>query len=141
MSNAEVLAALIEHLALTATPAIAACTLMIRRGVRSTTVLIVVALLTSGLVGIGSFWAYYADPAVGKVFAWLVLLGSAGAIAWVAWRGGTDRKALRGLRSPLLLWLLGSTFIVFFGFLHGGADQAIGMSSTRFSGQLPSDND
>jgi hypothetical protein len=37
--------------------------------------------------------------------------------------------------------VLGSCFIVFLGFLHGGTHDAVPISALRFSGQLPSDND
>jgi hypothetical protein len=126
---------------LTGLPAAAAAMLAVQYGVRSVSLSIGVALATSGMTALGSFWAYYASPTAGKAFAWLTLLGSIEVIAWSAWRGSLARSVLRDLRTPLLLWLLGSTFIVFLGFLHGGADQAISMSATRFSGQLPSDND
>ena len=37
--------------------------------------------------------------------------------------------------------MLGSVFLVFLGFMHGGINAPVGMASTRFSGQLPDDND
>jgi hypothetical protein len=140
-ANAEVLWMLAEHLALTAAPGIAGTLVAMRLGLRSVPLLLAVALAASGLVAILSFWAYYADPSIGRIWAYVVLFGSVEAAVWSAWRGGLDRRLLRQLSVPLLLWVFGSFFVVYLGFLHGGTDQAISMSATRFSWQLPSDND
>ncbi|MBS1846357.1 MAG: hypothetical protein JST53_18260 [Actinobacteria bacterium] len=44
------------------------------------------------------------------------------------------------MATPLALWVLGSAFLVFFGFMHGGENAPIQAANTRFSGVLPSDN-
>jgi hypothetical protein len=140
-ANAEVLWILLEHLALTAAPGIAAALFALRRGVRSVPLILAFALAASGVVAFLSFWAYYASPDVGRIWAYLVLFGAIEVGVWSCWRGGLDRRLLAELRTPLLLWILGSFFVVYFGFLHGGTDLALPASSTRFSGPLPSDND
>jgi hypothetical protein len=140
-ANAEILWILAEHLALTALPGVATALLAMRRGVRSVPVILALALAASGTIALLAFWAYYASPEVGRAWAFVVLLGSLAAVATTSLRGELDRGLLAELRTPLLLWALGCVFVVYLGFLHGGSDQAIGMSATRFSGQLPTDND
>jgi hypothetical protein len=140
-ANAEVLWVLVLHLALTAAPAVAAALFAVRRGLRSIPLILALALAASGAVAILAFWAYFADPTIGQIWAFVVIFGSVEIAVWSLYRGALDRRLLAELRVPLLLWVLGSFFIVYLGFLHGGVDQALSMSSSRFSGQLPSDND
>lgn len=132
---------LLEHLALTALPGVAVTLLAMQRGTRSVPILLCLALASSGLVALAAFWAYYASPTFGQAWDYAVLLGSIGLVLWSWFRGGLDRWLLRKLLTPLLLWALGSCFVIYLGFLHGGTDNAIGMSSLRFTSQLPSDND
>lgn len=140
-SNLEIILVTAEHLALTAAPGIAAALYAVRRGLRDVPLLLAVALAASGVVAFLSFWAYYADPAVGRTWGFLVLFASIQVVAMSVYRGGLDRRLLASLATPLALWALGSLFVVFLGFLHGGAGEAIGMSASRFSGPLPPDND
>ena len=74
---------------------------------------------------------------------WLIvalLFGASVLAIGFCWKeGGLDREILRALRTPFFLWILGSAFVLFFGFLHGGYHNPIPMSALRFSGQLPSD--
>lgn len=137
--SASVVPILVAHLALTALPGAAAALLGARAGLRSAPLLLAIALAASGVVAILSFWAYYAEPLAGETLTWLVLLGSAGAIAWSLYEG-VDRGLLRALATPLALWALGAAFLVFFGFLYGGTEYALTTATTRFSGPLPSDN-
>jgi MFS family permease len=140
-ANGELVAGLIVHLLLLGAPGIAAALYALRRGVREVPIVLAIALATSGVVAFVSFWAYYASPAAGQAWDFLWLLGSI-FLAARCWRAGDlDRDVLRQLSVPLALWVLGSCFVVFLGFLHGGTDHAIPMSALRFSGQLPSDND
>jgi hypothetical protein len=141
MAEAEVLLALLEHLALTAAPGVAAALLVVRQGTRSTPVVVGVALASSGVAAMASLWAYYASPTVGQACDYLVLFGSIEVAVWSWWSGRLDRRVLRPLLTPFALWALGGFFIVFLGFLHGGANEAVRMSASRFSGTLPSDND
>lgn len=140
-ANAEVLWMLLEHLALTAAPGIAAALFALRRGVRSVPLILALALAASGVVAILAFWAYYASPGIGRVWAYVVLFGAIEVGVWSCWRGELDRRLLAELRTPLLLWVLASFFIVYLGFVHGGTELPLPASSTRFSGPLPSDND
>ena len=136
-----VLLVLVEHLALTALPMVAAALFAARRGVRELPLLLAIALAAGGAVAILSFWAYYADPLLGESFGFLALLGSA-VLAIACLRGrGVDAALLRGLGIPLALWALGSAFLVFLGFAHGGIETPLATATTRFSGQLPSDSD
>jgi hypothetical protein len=140
-ANGELIAGLAVHLALLAAPAVAAALLAVRQGVRSVPIQLGIALAASGVAALAAFWAYYADPTVGRVWDFLLLAACLGVLVWV-WREGRVRwEALAPLSVPFALWALGSCFIVFLGFLHGGVDNAIPMSALRFSGQLPSDND
>jgi hypothetical protein len=139
-TNGELAAYLLAHLALVGAPGVAAALFAARRGARNVPVLLAIALVVSGATAFVAFGAYYADSLAGQAWDFLLFFGSALLIVW-CWRGGLDRDLLRQLRTPLLLWVLGSSFVVFLGFLHGGTDNAVTMSSFRFSSQLPSDND
>lgn len=140
-ANGELLAGLAVHLALLGAPGVAAAVFATSRGVRDVPVRLGIALAASGVSAFAAFWAYYADPLVGQTWNFLLLGGSIAIVAWVWREGRLDRGALAPLGVPLGLWVLGSAFVVFLGFLHGGTDNAIPMSALRFSGQLPSDND
>jgi len=140
-ANGELIAGLAVHLALLAAPAVAAALLAVRRGVKSVPLQLGIALAASGIAAFASFWAYYADPTVGRVWDFLLLAACIGVVVWVWREGKIERAALAPLSIPFALWVLGSCFAVFFGFLHGGVDNAIPMSALRFSGPLPSDND
>jgi 4-amino-4-deoxy-L-arabinose transferase-like glycosyltransferase len=140
-ANAQLIAGLGVHLALLGAPGVAAALLATRRGVRDLPVVLGIALAASGVTAFAAFAAYYASPTLGQAWDFLLLAASIAVVAWV-WRGdGFDRRLLRPLAVPLALWILGTSFVVFLGFLHGGVDHAIPMSALRFSGQLPSDND
>ena len=140
-ANAYLIAGLIAHLALTGAPGVAAALYAVRRGARSVPIILGIALAVSGVCAYAAFGAYYADPAVGVVWDFLLLIGSIALAVW-CWRSGElERPLLARLATPLLLWIVGACFITFLGFLHGGTHQAISMSALRFSGQLPSDND
>jgi hypothetical protein len=140
-ANGELVAGLIAHLTLLAAPAIAAAIVATRRGVSSVPVALGIALVASGASAFLAFWAYYADPLVGRTWDYLLLGGSVTVVVW-SWReGGMDWRQLRPLAPPLALWVLGCCFVTFLGFLHGGTHDAVPISALRFSGQLPSDND
>lgn len=137
----KLLSILALHLVLTGLPGAAAALLFARRGVDRVPVLLAIGLVVIGLVAIVSFWAYYADPLVGKSFAWLALFGSVAAIAWSLAGRRIDPALLRGLAVPVALWALGSAFVLFLGFGHGGVETPLATAGTRFSGELPSDAD
>jgi hypothetical protein len=137
----ELLLLLAAHLAMTALPGVAAALFAARNGVRSVPLLLAIGLAASGAVAMGAFWAYYADPTVGQSFSYFALFGSILLTVTTLRGGGLDRRLLRQLATPLALWALGSAFLIFLGFLHGGAEKPIEMASIRFSGQLPTDND
>jgi 4-amino-4-deoxy-L-arabinose transferase-like glycosyltransferase len=140
-ANGELVAGLAVHLTLLAAPGIAAAVLAARQGVRNVVVQLGIALAASGLAAFASFWAFYAGPTVGRVWDFLLLAACVAVVVWVWREGRIEWRALRPLAVPLGLWVLGSCFVTFLGFLHGGTDNAIPMSALRFSGQLPSDND
>jgi 4-amino-4-deoxy-L-arabinose transferase-like glycosyltransferase len=140
-ANAQLIAGLGVHLALLGAPGVAAALLATRRGVRNLPVVLGIALAASGVAAFAAFAAYYASPTLGQAWDFLLLAASIAAVVWVCRGDGFDRRLLRPLAVPLVLWILGTSFVVFLGFLHGGVDHAIPMSALRFSGQLPSDND
>lgn len=129
------------HLALTGLPPIATVLFAARRGIRSVPVLLAIGLAASGVVAMLAFWAYYAEPFLGEVFAYFAFLGSVALAAWCLYDRRPDPGLLRNLATPVGLWALGTVFLVFLGFLHGGADAPVGVSTTRFSHPLPFDND
>jgi hypothetical protein len=129
------------HLVLTALPGAAVVTYVASRGERSLPILLAVALAATGAVAMASFWVYYAWPAAGKGLSLLLPMSSALAL-WlvVKHRGGLDRAMWRPLITPAALWALGSAFVLFLGFDHGGLTSPLATSATRFSHPLPSDN-
>jgi hypothetical protein len=110
-----------------------------RRGLTRVPLLVVIALLASGLVGFLGFWFAYAGVTIGETFAFFVFFGSLLLGGWSIWKGALDRAVLARLAEPLGLWILGSAFLVFLGFLHGGTNLPLSMATTRFSHPLPSD--
>jgi hypothetical protein len=138
-ASAQLLWMLVVHLVLTALPAVFAVFLAGRLGLRSVPLLLGVALAASGATAMLVFWAYFAAPVIGQAVAFVVVLGSIQGI--VLCRDGLDRSLLRELFPPLALWVLGSAFVIYLGFLHGGTDQPIAVAATRFSHPLPSDNE
>jgi hypothetical protein len=138
-ANAELLWMLLEHLALTGLPAALGVVFAMRRGLRSVPLLLGVALVVSGAVAMLAFWAYFADPLIGKTVSFVLVLGSIQGI--VLFRHGLDRSLLRQLAVPAALWALGSAFVVYLGFLHGGTDSSIAVAGSRFSHALPTDNE
>jgi len=131
---------LAAHLVLTGLPGVAATLLAARCGVRGVPVLLATGLAATGALAMLTFWAYYADPVAGETFSYFLVIGSVALSVWALYGGHLDRGLLRRLATPLGLWALGSVFLVFLGFLHGGTDHSVATASTRFSGPLPSDN-
>jgi hypothetical protein len=128
------------HLVLTALPGTAATLSLARRGVRSVPLLLVAGLAASGVIAMLAFWLYFAAPVVGQTFSFLVAFGSAGLTAWLLWERKIDKGLLLRLAVPLALWVLGTYFVVFLGFIHGGETDPLGTAATRFLPGLPSDN-
>ncbi len=137
----ELLAGFVAHGILIGLPGIAAVLLVMRRGLKSVPLLIGVGLVASGGLSYVAFWAYYGSESIGTTYDFLVFGASLLAIGFCWREGGLDKDILRALRTPLLLWIFGSAFVLFFGFLHGGNHNAITFAAYRFSGELPSDND
>jgi hypothetical protein len=129
------------HLVLTGLPAIAAALYAARRGVGSVPILLAIALVASGAVGLLGFWSYYADPLLGETLSFFVVLGSSLAIGWLLATGGIDQGLLRELGVPLALWVFASLFLVMLGFVHGGENLPLEAGKIRFIGPLPSDSE
>jgi hypothetical protein len=140
VSGAPLSLVLVEHLVLVALPGVAAALCLARRGVSSVPVLLAGALAASGALGLLTFWAFYADPVAGESFSYLALFGAVALGVWALHGGHIERRLLRRLLTPLALWALGSAFLVFFGFVHGGSGEAITMPGTRFHPGLPTDS-
>lgn len=138
----ELLLLLAVHLVFTALPGVAGTLLAARCGVRRVPVLLAIGLVATGALAMLGFWAYFADHTLGQSFSWLVLLGSALLTGVCLWERKLDPPLLRALATPLLLWIFGSVFLVFLGFVHGGTANGVSVAAVRFSaGPLPSDND
>ena len=140
MEQGKLLLLLGLHLALTGLPGVAAALLAARKGVRQVPVLLAVALAAIGAVGLLGFWTYYGGRVLGESFSYFAVLGAAGLSVWCLRGGQIDRDLLRRLGTPLALWALGSAFLVFLGFVHGGADAPLMTAGIRFSHGLPGDN-
>jgi hypothetical protein len=140
MAGGQLIWLLIEHFVFTALPVVAAVLLTARLGVKSVPVLLATGLAASAAAAMLTFWAYYGDPLLGESVAYLFVFGGAGVSAWILFERKLESRLLRQLATPLALWFLGTAFVLFFGFLHGGTDNPLGTAATRSLGQLPSDN-
>jgi hypothetical protein len=140
MAGGQLLWLLAEHFVLTALPLVAAVLLAARLGVRNVPLLLTIGLAASGSLAMLSFWTYYADPLLGESLSYFLIIGPLAAIAWILYERRLESRLLRTLATPLALWFLGTAFVLFFGFLHGGTDNPLGTAATRTLGQLPSDN-
>jgi hypothetical protein len=141
MVQGELLVLLVIHLLLTGLPGAAATLFAASRGERRVPVLLAVGLVGSGVAAMLAFWSYYGSHELGQTVSFFLVFGAAGLSGWCLYAGNIDRALLRQLATPLALWALGSAFLVYLGFFHGGSDQPLATAATRFSGQLPSDND
>lgn len=102
--------------------------------------LLAIGLAVSGAAAMLSFWAYYADHTVGLAASYLVPLTSALLIGFVLWEWRPPRELVRGVATPLGLWVLATAFLVYFGFMHGGTDHPLEVAGIRFAGGLTTDN-
>jgi hypothetical protein len=136
----QLLVVLSLHLVLTALPMVAAMLFAAAAGERRVPLLLCIGLAAGALVAILAFWSFYASALAGRTFSYMVPLGSLLVIVACLRGGRIARGLLRELAVPLGLWALGSAFLVFFGFLHGGTGDPLNMAALRFSSQLPPDN-
>ena len=141
MVQGELLLLLAIHLALTGLPGVAVALFVASRGERREPVLLASFLAASGGAAMLVFWGFYGSHEIGQTLSFLVAFGSVLLAGWSLYVGEIEAGLLRRLAVPMALWALGSAFLVYLGFMHGGSDVSVGMSSTRFSGPLPSDND
>jgi hypothetical protein len=137
---AQVLLALALHLLLTALPIAASMLLAACLGLRRPPLLLAVGLAASGLAAMAAFWLFYLDPLLGRSFSYLVPLGSLLLVVACLRSGRVDRDLVKELAVPLALWGLGSAFILYLGFLHGGTSEPLALATNRFYIGLPSDN-
>lgn len=119
---------------------VAASLVAARAGVRHIAVLLAIALAVSGAAAMLTFWAYYAEHLVGLAVSYLVPLVSALLIGFVLSEWRPERELARAIATPFALWVLASAFLVFLGFMHGGSDQPLEISSTRFAFGITTDN-
>ena len=93
-------------------PAIAACMLAARSGVRATLTLTTVGLLTLGAVGYAAFWVYFLNRRAGTTFSFMVLLASVGVVSWCL--AAAERRARLIALQPFILPLLFTAMACFF---------------------------
>jgi len=134
------LALLAAHFVLTALPGVAAALLAARLGVRAVPVLLAIGLAATGALAMLAFWSYYGNRTLGETTSYFTVFAAAAAIGWSLHGRRIEPALLRQLAVPLALWMLGTAFLVYLGFAHGGSDQPLATSAIRFSHQLPSDN-
>jgi hypothetical protein len=127
------------ELVLLGLPLVAATMFAAWLGLRSTVLLVGVALAASGVSAMLMLWAFYATPELGKTLAFLLAISSAAAIIALS-RSPLARAPLRELATPFVLWILASFFIAFLGFLHGTNGMPLELAGHRFSGTMPNDN-
>lgn len=141
MVQGELLLLLAIHILLTGLPGVAVALFAASRGERREPVLLALVLAASGTGAMLAFWGYYGGHELGQTVSFFLAFGSVLLAGWSLYSRRIDTGLLRGLAVPLGLWALGSVFLVYLGFAHGGSQGALAMSGTRFSGVLPSDND
>jgi len=141
MVQGELLLLLAIHVVLTGLPGAAVALYAASRGERREPVLLAIFLAASGSAAMFDFWAYYGSHEIGQTASFFIAFGSVLLGGWSLYDGNIERDLLRRLATPLVLWLLGSAFLIYLGFIHGGNHEALAMSAKRFSGQMPSDND
>ncbi len=129
-----VLLLIVGMFVVTMLPAAAACILAARRGVKSVLDLTAVALLAIGTVGYAAFWAYFFNRRAGEVYSWASLLLFCGFVTWAL---ATPRRrmqlsALRCMRTPCLLVLIASLFVLSLGFINGKASPLQEYGAQRF---------
>ncbi len=139
MDTVELSLLLLAHLLLTALPGVAAALFAAHRGVRSEPILLAILLGASAAVGMLGFWTFFVDPVIGESFSYFAMLGSVLVIAACVYLR-PDRQLLLSLGVPLALWALGSAFILFLGFAHGGTETPVATAVSRFSTPLPGDS-
>lgn len=115
-------------------PAAAACVVAVRRGVKSVLDLTSVALLAIGIVGYAAFWVYFFNRRAGEIYSWASLLLFGGFVAWAVAspRNRSQLSALRPMRTPCLLVLIGALFVLSLGFIHGKASPLQEYAAQRF---------
>lgn len=131
---------LLSHLLLTGLPMAAAMLCAARWGIISVPILLAIGLAASGVTALVGFWAYYADPVVGETFSYFLLFGSVVLAGWSLAGARLERSLLVQVATPLALWALGSVFLAYLGFVHGGTETPLATAAIRFSHALPSDN-
>lgn len=137
MVQVKLLLLLVAHLVITGLPGAAAALLVARRRAAAQLPLLLgVFLAATGTLAMLTFWVYFASPAVGKVLAPLIVVASVGCTAWVLQVSSAARTATRQLATPIALWMLGTIFLVFFGFVHGGSATPLATGVNRFFGPL-----
>ena len=116
-------------------PGIAICLLLASRGLSSLLDLTASAIVTIGIVGYLSFWAYFLNHTAGLVFSYLTALLCCAAIVYAL-----RRRKKQGPAGPLgrLVWLwtvvgLASAFTISIGFLYGKPISMLNYSAQRFS--------
>jgi len=139
ITDAKLLVLLVLHLALTGLPGVAVVLFALRRGLTRVPILLALGLLACGVVGLLGFWTAYAGVTIGQTFAFFAVFGSILLAGLSVWGGDLDRAVLARLGEPLALWALGSAFLLFLGFLHGGTAEPLVTAASRFSHKLPTD--
>ncbi len=141
MDGASLLPLLLLYLALIGLPAAAAALVAARLGLARVPLLLGVALAASAASGMLAFWAYYEARSLGEAFSYALVFVAAGVVALLFYERRIPGELLRALATPFALWALGTAFILFLGFMHGGTDHPTAIASHRFTGQLPSDSE
>src|SRR4051812_1437060 len=133
MVQGELLLLLAIHLVLTGLPGAAVALYVASRGERREPVLLASFLAASGAAAMLVFWAFYGSHEIGQTAAFFFAFGSLLLGGWSLYDGEIEPALLRRLAVPAALWVLGSAFLVYFGFIHAGTHEALAMSSKRFS--------
>ncbi|MEP7021357.1 MAG: hypothetical protein ABI808_11940 [Pseudonocardiales bacterium] len=130
------------HLALTLLPIAAGVLVAVSYGIADRVVLLLIGLGTLGVLGTATFWAYLANPALGRWFAAAALGVSAVAIGWGARR--SRQRALGGalwpLVPPVVFYTAVTGFMTMIGYLRGGMASDDVAARNRYVPNLPVDN-
>jgi hypothetical protein len=129
------------HFALILLPCFAACAFAVRKGLRDTVLVGLVALTAIGLSGYLAFWVWFMSPQLGRLFSVCLPIASALILVWAV-RGleAAARTTLKALLIPMALTGSAALLVVSTGLIFGGLKSPSQTAQTRFSHHLPPDN-
>lgn len=130
------------HVLLTVLPVVAGLAVASALGVRDRLLLLSIGLCSLLVTGYLTFWMFWADATVGRIFALLLTPALAVVVALV---GVPMRKHLKTIGSdllrPFLLWVVSALLIFSLGSMYPSSRILTSTAKSRFVPALPIDNE